>query len=208
MSASSRTPGPAHANCGRAQGRLSQDQGRRAEIARRPRRRNRPLRRSCRWRTSISCARCCPSRRIVTMSCHRLSFSGSWYELSHLTAAHLHHLRAIRARSARAFRTALGAKVANPTRLRDHRRRRFHARRAGSFHCLLKHGVVTLVFNNNAYVRRDAAHPLRTAVVAADLRQPRISSNSRNPFGVQSLSLHRIISSRRWKRRWRMAGLL
>ena len=69
-------------------------------------------------------------------------------------------------------------------------------------------GVVTLVFNNNAYgnVRRDQRERFDGRVVASDLVNPDFVKLAES-FGVAARASHRrIISAPRWKRRWRMAG--
>jgi len=70
-------------------------------------------------------------------------------------------------------------------------------------------GVVTLVFNNNAYgnVRRDQRERFDGRVVASDLVNPDFVKLAES-FGVGAARVTRPINfARRWRRRWRMAGL-
>ena len=85
--------------------------------------------------------------------------------------------RAIRARSARAFPTALGAKVAHPDRpvvaITGDGGFMFGVQELATA-VQFNIGVVTLVFNNNAYgnVRRDQRERFDGRVVASDLVNP------------------------------------
>ena len=71
-----------------------------------------------------------------------------------------------------------------------------------------KIGVVTLVFNNNAYgnVRRDQRERFDGRVVASDLVNPDFVKLAESFGVVRRASPRRIISVPRWKRRWPMAG--
>ena len=71
-------------------------------------------------------------------------------------------------------------------------------------------GVVTLVFNNNAYgnVRRDQRERFDGRVVASDLVNPDFVKLAKS-FGVAAaVSPRRIISGLQWRRRSPMADLI
>ena len=109
------------------------------------------------------------------------------------------------------FPTALGAKVANPDRpvvaITGDGGFMFGVQELATA-VQFNIGVVTLVFNNNAYgnVRRDQRERFDGRVVASDLVNPDFVKLAES-FGVGAT---RVTSPdgfvRRWKRRWRMAG--
>ena len=110
------------------------------------------------------------------------------------------------------FPTALGAKVANPDRpvvaITGDGGFMFGVQELATA-VQFNIGVVTLVFNNNAYgnVRRDQRERFDGRVVASDLVNPDFVKLAES-FGVKALraSPRPIISAPRWKRRWRMAA--
>jgi len=118
--------------------------------------------------------------------------------------------RAIRARSA-PLPTALGAKVAHPDRpvvaITGDGGFMFGVQELSTA-VQFKIGVVTLVFNNNAYgnVRRDQRERFDGAWWRPTFVNPDFVKLAES-FGVGAARVtSRIISAPRWKRRWPMAG--
>ncbi len=105
--------------------------------------------------------------------------------LSRLPAAHLHHLR-LSGHARLRLSTALGAKVAQPDRpvvaITGDGGFMFAVQELATA-VQFKIGVVTLVFNNNAWRQRAAATSCRCSTAAWWRRiwSIRISSSSRNP---------------------------
>ena len=110
------------------------------------------------------------------------------------------------------FPTALGAKVANPDRpvvaITGDGGFMFGVQELATA-VQFNIGVVTLVFNNNAYgnVRRDQRERFEGRVVASDLVNPDFVKLAES-FGVGrgAGDLAAGFSAPRWKKRWRMAG--
>ena len=150
-----------------------------------------------------------PANAIVTDELSQVGFA-SWYGFPVYSRAPSSP-RAIRARSARAFRPRLAPRSPIPDRpvvaITGDGGFMFGVQELSTA-VQFKIGVVTLVFNNNAYgnVRRDQRERFDGRVVASDLVNPDFVKLAES-FGVGAARVTSPDHFRpRWKRRWPTAG--
>ena len=187
--------------------------GRRAAIreASRGARSRRSRRCSRRWRISNILRRAAGQRHR-----HRRAVAGRLrllVRLSHLRAAHLHHLGLPgHARLRLSDRARRQGRQSRQARGRDHRRRRLHVRRCGALdrrsiqHRRRDAGVQQQLLRQRA---ARPAHPLRRPRSCRRPRQPGFRQARGSPLASRRAASPRpIISGPRWRRRWPMAGHL
>ena len=196
----------------RPQGRLQQDRGRRAAIREATAAAQQEIQQIQPQMAYLNILReVLPANAIVTDELSQVGFA-SWYGFpvyqprTFITSGYQGTLGS-------GFPTALGAKVANPDKpvvaITGDGGFMFGVQELATA-VQFNIGVVTLVFNNNAYgnVRRDQRERFDGRVVASDLVNPDFVKLAES-FGVGAA---RVTSpdhfGRRWRRRWRMAVLI